>query len=366
MLLSSFEAENYRNIEKACLTFSPGVNLLWGENAQGKTNLLEGIYTFARGRSFRGASDADQVKFGTAGFALTLAYRDTARDNTLAYRYIGGERRRYHNGAAVPLSEMMGRFRAVLFYPGHLNLVKGGPGERRLFLNIAISQLNRLYLAAVSRYEKLLSERNAVLKMAARGGYLDYDLLAAYSDGMARAAATISVEREKYVAHLEREAAPLLSDLSGGREEMKLSYRGDVCGVGDIEEAYRRYVRVFSEQIEREAAAGCTLFGPGRDDVEIEINGKSARLFASQGQQRSIVLAAKMAEGEVAYRAGGEYPVFLFDDVLSELDEGRRKWLLSGAGPRQIILTSCERGTLGGIAAHEIYVEGGSYDLTHR
>ncbi len=366
MILSGFWAENYRNIEKAELRFAPGVNLLWGENAQGKTNLLEGIYSFARGKSFRGASDADQVRFGTHGFSLSLSFADRERERTLSYKYINGERRRYLGAAPVTLSEMMGRFRAVLFYPEHMNLVKGGPTERRLFFNIAISQLDKLYLRALQRYEKLLSNRNAVLKGAQKTGYLDRDLLYAYSEGMAEECATVALSRAAYIARLEDYAKDILASLSGGREEMALTYKTEIEEIRDRETVRAAYLSCLLNNIDRECAAGCTLFGIHRDDIEINVNGKPARVFASQGQQRSVVLSLKMAEGEVSRAETGEYPVFLFDDVLSELDEGRRAWLLSGAGERQIIVTSCERGALGGIAANEIYVEGGAYDPAHR
>ena len=365
MLLTSFEAENYRNVSYTKLSFSPGVNLLFGENAQGKTNLIEGIYTFARGKSFRGASDADQVAFGQAGFSLSLGYKTEDRDNLLTYRYYNGERRRYVNGAPAPLSEMIGRFRAVLFYPDHLDLVKGGPTERRLFLNIAISQIDKIYLKSLTRYEKLLKNRNAVLKEAGKNGYLDRDLLASYSEGMAEECATVALARQAYIEKAEGYASPLLRELSGAREQMRLFYRAD-SEKRDRESIKNEYIEKYSTSLDREIAAGCSLFGIHRDDMEIEVNNKPARVFCSQGQQRSAVLCLKMAEGEVSYAETGEYPVFLFDDVLSELDEGRRSFLLSGAGQRQIVITSCERGALGGIAANEIYVEGGRYDPAHR
>ena len=365
MLLTSFEAEHYRNVAHARLSFSPGVNLLFGENAQGKTNLIEGIYTFARGKSFRGAADADQVAFGQTGFSLSLGYKTEDRENLLTYRYADGERRRYVNGAPAALSEMIGRFRAVLFYPDHLDLVKGGPTERRLFLNIAISQIDKLYLKALTRYEKLLRNRNAVLKDAGKTGYLDRDLLASYSEGMAEECATVALARQAYIEKAETFAAPLLRELSGGREEMRLFYRAD-SEKRERESIKNEYIEKYSTSLDREIAAGCSLFGIHRDDMEIEVNDKPTRVFCSQGQQRSAVLCLKMAEGEVSYAETGEYPVFLFDDVLSELDEGRRSFLLAGAGQRQIIITSCERNALGGIAANEIYVEGGRYDPAHR
>ena len=136
MILTKFTAESYRNIERASLSFRPGVNLLFGNNAQGKTNVLEGIYTFARGKSFRAASDADQVRFGDLGFSIGIGFESEGRERELSYRYYDGRRVRKKNGATVTLHEMIGLFRAVLFCPEHLSLVKGGPSERRQFLNM--------------------------------------------------------------------------------------------------------------------------------------------------------------------------------------------------------------------------------------
>lgn len=359
MHITEFQAINYRSMEMAALTFSPGVNLLWGDNAQGKTNLLEALYTFARGKSFRGAKDDELCRFGTRGYALSLSCQTAARRVTLAYRYEDGRRERLLGGAPVArLAEMIGHFRAVLFYPDHLQLVKGGPGERRLFLNIAISQLDPLYLTALSRYEKLLANRNILLRQAQKGAPLDRDLLYAYSEGMAREGERIFRTRAEYIAHLSEEAGVLLSALSGEREKLALDYVSDVGGDGGFEDHLRR----LTHAVEREVGAGCTLFGVQRDEMRILINGHEARTYASQGQARSVVLALKLGEGEAARRQSGEYPVFLFDDVLSELDEGRRAFILRGAGERQMIMTSCERRGFEGVAAREIHVRDGNYE----
>jgi DNA replication and repair protein RecF len=245
----------------------------------------------------------------------------------------------------------------VLFYPDHLQLVKGGPGERRLFLNIAISQLDPLYLRALSKYEKLLQNRNSLLKMAQKGGYFDRDLILAYSEGMAAEAETIFAARQGYIEKLNGEAGALLRALSGEREQLALTYEADVP-----EGTKEAYMRRFSDTLDREVAAGCTLFGVQRDEMAIAINGREARTYASQGQARSVVLALKLGEGEAARQMSGEYPVFLFDDVLSELDEGRRAFILGDAGRRQVIMTSCERRGFEGIAANEICVKSGVYE----
>lgn len=359
MYITDFHAINYRNMISTSITFSPGVNLLWGDNAQGKTNLLEALYTFARGKSFRGAKDDELCRFTTHSYSLLLTCRTAARALSLAYRYSEGRRERLMNGGTVSrLSEMIGHFRAVLFYPDQLQLVKGGPSERRLFLNVAISQLDPLYLKALARYEKLLANRNALLKQAQKGDPLDRDLLYTYSEGMAREGERIYLTRAAYIKQLSEEAAVLLSSLSGEREKLTLHYDSDIPGDGGFDDHMRR----LTDHVEREVAAGCTLYGIQRDEMSMQINGRDARTYASQGQARSVVLALKLGEGEVARQQSGEYPVFLFDDVLSELDEGRRAFILRGAGERQMIMTSCERRGFEGVATHEIYVKEGNYE----
>lgn len=392
MHIKNFEAFNYRNIEHASLSFEKGINLLYGENAQGKTNILEGIYTFARGKSFRGAGDVEQVRFGEKGFSLSLSFDDGERDRKLAYRYYEGVRKRYKDGSLVRArAEMLGAFRAVLFYPDHLNLVKGGPAERRLFLNIAISQISPPYLQLVARYGTVLENRNSLLKYAQKSGYLDRDQLEVWNESMAECCAHIALLRHQYILQLEKYACPVVEALSHGREKLSLLYHCEAQGEGmpfykepeecpeypifpcyyrGDEEEWKRtcdcYRHLLSSSLEREMGAGCSLFGIHRDDMEIGLNGVAARTFASQGQQRSAVLALKLAEGEVSREACGAYPVYLLDDVLSELDEERRAFLLSNMGERQLILTACDRGALSGRDAHVIEVKGGEYVPAYR
>lgn len=342
MVLLRLRAENYRNIESADISFEKGVNLLFGENAQGKTNALECIYFFARGKSFRTAADADLVRFGTQGFRTEISFRNSERDQTLSYRFAAGERRRERNGVLLTRqTDMIGHFRAVLFYPEHLQLIKGGPAERRHFLNIAISQCYPVYLKLYADYTRILENRNSLLKFAQKGMPCDMAELESWSEALASAAASIHLYRQRYIDSLKKYADPLLRDLSGTREALSLAYDSDT--EGDDERSLRAaYYSHFTENKNKEISAGCTLYGVHRDDLSVNINGISARSFASQGQQRSIVLALKLAEGELSREITGEYPVFLFDDVLSELDEKRRSYVLSDPGERQFILTACE------------------------
>ncbi len=342
MILNRLRAENYRNILSANLSFENGVNLLFGENAQGKTNALECIYSFARGKSFRGTSDGDLVRFGARGFSSEITFTNRERQQTLSYCYEDGERKRLRNGVSLTKqTDMIGHFRAVLFYPEHLQLIKGGPSERRSFLNVAISQCYPAYMKLYADYNRVLENRNCLLKLAQKGLVCDKAELDSWTEALCSSAAAVLTYRRLYLEKLGEFASPLLSDISGKKESLSLSYESDVSETNenDIRDAYRI---LFEKNQTREIAAGCSLFGVHRDDLGVFLNGISARSFASQGQQRSIVLALKLAEGEVSKSLTGEYPVFLFDDVLSELDEHRRAYVLSDPGDRQFILTACE------------------------
>lgn len=382
MKIRRLYAENFRNIEKCDITFSPGVNLLVGNNAQGKTNAVEGVYLFSRGRSHRTADDRDMIRFGTDGFRLRIEYESLDGDEVLEYACFGRERVRKKNGYKInKVSEMVGSFRSVLFYPDNLEIVKDGPEERRAFLNIAISQVYPTYLGVYTKYKESLEARNKLLKLS-REHYIDPAEIDAWSLSVAEYASYIYIMRVEYLKKLEVYAKEVALKLSSGTETLDFKYKSDikdpdehkgaretVLGIEtDIsrESVKREYYSILTAERERECAVGSSLFGPHRDDINIYINGTPARSFASQGQKRSVVLAMKLAEGEVIREVSGEYPVFLFDDVLSELDEGRRKYIIEGMKDRQIIITSCERGELEEAAELIVEVMGGEYVSSHR
>ena len=363
MVIKRFCARGFRNIESCDISFSPGVNLLYGKNAQGKTNAIEGIYLFARGKSFRAREDKELLGFGSEGFHLMLEYIDLDGEERVEYSSFGREKRRKKNGYAVKsVKEMIEGFRAVLFSPDDLRMVKDSPDVRRAFLNVAIGQINKIYIDDYARYKVALENRNCLLKNAQKTGYLDINEIESWSHSMAEYAARILIARTQYSKKLELYANSVVSEISGGEENLTVRYDSDIPEeIFDREEIKKEYYRLLTSNIERERAAGVTLYGPHRDDLEIFINGASARSFASQGQQRSVVLALKIAEGEVCREIVGEYPVYLFDDVLSELDEKRKSYVLSRLTDKQIIITSCERDALSTPADLTIEVEGGKY-----
>ena len=362
MQLLSVRAAGFRNLANEIVTFSPGVNLLYGSNAEGKTNLLEAVYYFARGKSFRGAQDKELLGFGAPFYEIEAKFLGGGRERSLLYRYTGRERVRKINGVrAETAAEMIGVFQAVLFHPEHLMLVKGAPQLRRDFINIAIAGLRPEYLNIYASYQKILENRNTLLRFAQKGLPFEEEEFRVWTQKLAEAAARIVSMRYEYMRMLSPIAAEIIADISGGRESLSLSYRAEV-EENIVPILSEKYATLMMSDIRREIAAGYTVFGPHHDDIEILLGSVPARLYASQGQQRSIALAMKLAEGEVSHRMLGEYPVFLFDDVMSELDAGRRQYLLSALSGRQILVTACDERDFSRTDAHLIKVSGGKYE----
>ena len=368
MILKSFKAENFRNIGRCDIEFSPGVNLLLGDNAQGKTNAVEGINIFSRGKSFRGSDEKDLLRFGEEGFRIEIKYADRDGDSSLEYAVFGKERVRKKNGYKIKkLSEMIGSFRSVLFCPDNMSIVRDGPEERRNFLNAAISQCYPEYIRYYADYKNALDNRNCVLKFMSKGFFVEENELSSWSESMAEYASYIYMYRKNYAEKLTSHAKRIMREISDGREDIEIIYKSDIEGdFNSRVEVRDEYKRIMTSDVERERAAGVSLFGPHRENLEILINGVSARSYASQGQKRSIVLSMKIAEGEVIKEIFGEYPVFLFDDVLSELDEKRRKYIFDGMKDRQIIITSCDEDKNNIIADRIINVSGGDYVSSRR
>ncbi len=365
MIIKKFSAENFRNIEREDISFLPGVNLLYGNNAQGKTNAIELIYFFARGKSFRAKEDKELLKFDKDGFRISIDFNSKNGEERLEYSLFGREKVRKKNGYKInKIKDMIGSFKAVLFSPDDLSIVKESPEERRSFLNVAISQSYPSYIDLYYNYKKGLENRNHILKEASQGRFYDENELLSWSEYMAEYASYIYVMRNEYLKKAKFYANKVIKEISEGFEDINLFYKSDLEeDLSEREKVRKEYVRIFSEKTEKEKYAGITLYGPHRDDIDITINGISARNFASQGQQRSIVLALKIAEGEIIKELSGEYPVFLFDDVLSELDERRKNYILKGKGEKQIIISSCEKDENMFFADRIIKVSNGKYEI---
>lgn len=353
MLCKRVELQNFRNAECEVIEFDSGINVLHGENAQGKTNLLEAIYFVSLGKSFRTTHETEIIRFGEEYASISLDYESEGREQNVTMRFSDNVRQKKnvtHNGVKITkLSELVGSFRAVLFSPDHLQMIKDGPALRRNYLDVAISQIRPMYLHSLQKYNKILKNRNTLIKNVEEDRATFDATIDFWSAQLAHEAAIIARARAEYVSKSGEIIADFYSRMcqSGEiNEHPEFIYAGSAKQDGDlyfdVEATEKNFLRLLTDFHEREIAAGSTLYGIHRDDIVINLNGKNTRLYSSQGQQRSLALAMKLAEGEICKMYSGEYPVFLFDDVFSELDSGRRKNLLREIADRQVIITSCE------------------------
>jgi len=367
MFCKRIRVENFRNIAFADVELCKGVNILLGENAQGKTNLLESIYMTSLGKSFRQGVDRDVIRFGEEYTKIENTYFDGIRDTKVSVSLFADRRQKQiaQNGVKIRrTSDMVGGFKVVLFCPEHLSIVKDGPAERRNFLDVAISQIRPMYMRSLQRYATILKERNALIKGAEEDRAAFDSTIDLFSEQLAREAAIITGYRVRYIEQLKGHVSECFRDMTGGRETPRLEYISSSklteSDCYDEKRCYESYLELYSSRHEREIAAESTLWGIHKDDLEIHLDDSRARIFASQGQQRSLSLALKLAEGEIIRTDGdGSYPVFLFDDVLSELDSGRRSYLLSNLDGKQVIMTSCEKKDI--VAERVISVKNGNF-----
>ncbi|MBQ7499685.1 MAG: DNA replication/repair protein RecF [Clostridia bacterium] len=337
MICKQITYADYRCIENKILTLEPEINVIRGANGTGKTSMLEGIYVFARGKSFRTQHDDELIRFGCEYASLDMVFETEDREGPQRAKMIygsGGRKNCFFNDVRIPrISEFIGVFRAVLFCPKHLALVQSGPSGRRLFLDSAISQIEPSYIKTLQRYSAILAQRNALLKdLRDNMPGADADMLEILSEQLAESAAAVSQKRAEYTVSLNEKASALLSDMTSGSETLMIIYRS--------RKFKEDFLRELKENTDREIRYATTLFGVHRDDLDILHKGNDARAYASQGQQRSIALSMKLAEGEISKELTGEYPVFLFDDLLSELDRSRKDYLRSGIKGKQVIITT--------------------------
>ncbi len=336
MRATRLKVKDFRNIEGATLEFSPTTNILIGENAQGKTSLIEAIYLFAGTKSFRCRKESEMIRFTRDYANIELDFEDSVREQNvkLAYSRDGRKLCKINGVNVKKMSELIGRFRCVVFCPDHLSLVREGPGKRRSFIDLAISQIKPGYVGLLQNYNKILSQRNALIKEARFRRDIFDSTIEFWSQQLAKDAEKIGNIRAEYIKKLEEYSDYFISDMTGAKERLTFVYSGN--------KSEEEYYKELTHNYDREIKYGATLYGPHKDDMEIYLSDREARNFASQGQQRSIALAMKLSEGEISKNECGEYPVLLLDDVLSELDAKRREYILSGIKDKQTFITSCE------------------------
>ncbi|MCL2068265.1 MAG: DNA replication/repair protein RecF [Oscillospiraceae bacterium] len=352
MNIKLLSCTSFRNLCEFDFLPQPGVNIIHGDNAQGKTNLLEAIWLFTGAKSFRGGRDKDFIQHGKDFCSLGLSFFAQNRPQTAELRY--GIDKRIVSLNEIKLerpSQLAGNFCAVVFSPDHMSLVKNGPEHRRRMIDGSLSQAYPKYAKALENYIRALKQRNTLLKDIPYHASL-LDMLDIWDKHISDYGGYITAIRAGYIRLLGERAKEVYSGISGGRETLSISYAPGFSGYNpgfDLSACKEALADELARTRVEDLRLGSTSSGPHRDDLEILINGLSARGYGSQGQQRSCILALKLAECEVLEQRSGEAPVIMLDDVMSELDENRRGYLLNHLGDRQIIITCCDASAFSGM-----------------
>ena len=360
MHVKSLSLKNFRNYGQAIITPSGGVTVFTGPNAQGKTNILEALHLCCLGRSHRTSRDEELIRWGEASARVGIQTEqlDGTHEVTILLDKSSKKKKTVRIGArqADRIGELFGHVCGVLFSPEDLSIVKAGPAERRRFIDMQLSQLRPQYFYALQRAVRTLNQRNTLLKEIAKNPSL-LPTLDMWDEQLALVGAQIAADRREAIAFLSGEAAKAHASLTGGRENLRLWYITQTAESGDVASQLLDRLRKSRQEDLRRMS---TSVGIHRDDIGVTINDKEARTFASQGQQRSAVLALKLAQLEMAARETGEPPILMLDDVMSELDPGRRRQLIERIDRVQTFVTCTDLSDLAGAKQGAVYrVENG-------
>ena len=357
MQIKKLFLQNFRNYENEVFEFSDGLNVLFGKNAQGKTNCAEAVFYLCTGTSLRIRHDKQLIKIGAENAKITAEAENRYGKVVIEATIYENKREIRVNGAKIGKNaDLMGHINSVFFSPGELRLIQDGPDERRRFMNISISQTSSAYYTALLRYNKILDQRNTLLKERDAG--LVLDTLPVWDEQLCKYAGIIVKKRAEFLEKLAPFATEYHAFLTDGAEELDL--KPDRRYEGDETEISAQILRRLENNYEKDLRLGFTTVGPHRDDIVVNVNGIDAKAYASQGQMRTCALALKLAEVRIFKELSGEYPILVLDDVMSELDLRRRKKLLACIADVQTILTCThtER-VLYGADCNKIRIENG-------
>ncbi len=354
MHLKRIYLRGFRNYHHLDLDLDPKLNVVIGPNAAGKTNLLESIYLLSTAGSHRTHRLAELINWESDHLYVKCLLVKGDTSLTLEFYYDRGNKKVFKvNGVAQrKLTDLWNQLRCVLFAPEDLELVKGGPDKRRAFLDDHMSRTDAVYHAKMREYEKILRQRNEFLKGVARGEQ-DRSLLSVWNEQLAQRAAVLVTKRRDFVEEMGPELLSHYRDLSQRDVSLHMEYRSTVREYDDYEDSHSlqlSFRQQLQDRFQEEVEKGYTVVGPHRDDLSFTIDGKEVRTYGSQGQQRTVVLSLKIAVLFWLRRKAGDFPVFLLDDVFSELDERRRRRLLEKtADTTQTLITSAESGPVAGL-----------------
>ncbi|MFJ7831863.1 DNA replication/repair protein RecF [Peribacillus sp. NPDC097284] len=332
MYIEKISLKNYRNYTELDLTFENKVNVILGENAQGKTNVMESIFVLAMAKSHRTSNDKELIRWDEeyAKIEGRVRKRNTSipLELTISKK---GKKAKCNHIEQRKLSQYVGNMNVVMFAPEDLNLVKGSPQVRRRFIDMEIGQVSPVYLHDMSQYHKILQQRNHYLKLLQTRKQKDEAMLDVLTDQIIQYAAKIVERRFHFLSKLQQWAEPIHSGISRNLEVLKIQYKPslDVSESMNLTKIIEVYTEKFDKIKAREIERGVTLIGPHRDDLTFYVNDRDVQTYGSQGQQRTTALSLKLAEIELIHEEIGEYPILLLDDVLSELDDYRQTHLLN-------------------------------------
>ena len=358
MIVRSLELQNFRNYRKLTMEFDEGINILYGDNAQGKTNILEAVYFCSVSRSHRASRDKECILLGEEEAHIKCLTERRGLSDRIDIHL----KKNHNKGIALngmPLrraSELFGTLYVVLFSPEDMSIIKRGPSERRRFMDLSLSQENKPYYVALSKYNYLLAQRNKLMKSSDFAEFSQTAFI--WETQMADAAADIIIKRRAFIEKIGKISDEYHRRIAGENEDIALLY--EPCAEGaDKEKIKENLLAKYEESHEKDYELGYTTVGVHREDFNITSKGIDLRKFGSQGQQRTAALVIKLAEIEYYYSESGEKPVLLLDDVLSELDERRRTALLEATKGTQALIT-CTEFNESVTAYHKIEINKGS------
>ncbi|HJJ11984.1 MAG TPA: DNA replication/repair protein RecF [Clostridiaceae bacterium] len=335
MNITKIKLENFRNYTNQEISFNKGINVIYGDNAQGKTNILEAIFLCSMGKSFRTNKDKELIKLSEDFAKINIEYEKSDRKGKIEY-IISNKKIISINGVKIKkLSELLGNINSIIFSPDDMGILKDGPQKRRKFLNMLISQLRPRYLFNLNDYNKTLEQRNNYLRQI-KYENKPKNMIDIWNEKLANHAQIIYEYRREFVDKILKKIVDIHKNITNNSEEIKINYISDFKNKEE-------YIRKLNEKLNKDIERGYTSTGIHKDDFEVYINGKNINLYGSQGQFRTAILSLKLSELYVIYDEIGEYPILLLDDFMSELDEKRRKKFVENITDAQVILTGTHK-----------------------
>lgn len=348
MLITRVNIDGFKNLSEISFVPDKYYNIIVGANAQGKTNLLEALWIMSGCKSFRGSKERDYIALDKSRFTSEVEIQDAVRDQKIIYEMIKGGniiKNITINGVKQKgTRNLFDVFKCIAFIPDDVEIIKGAPEKRRNFIDMAASQLNPVFVAHITKNHAVMNQRNALLKSIMQGG-CDASILEIWDKQAAHEGTLISYMRDGYIKKLNEVCGSLYSSISGGKETLKLEYKSNVFRAEDFdlpcdESAFEKYFNKLRESEEYDIRTGKTHSGVNRDEINIKINGISAKDYGSQGQIKSAALVIKLAQAEIFTKRSKEAPVVFLDDVMGELDESRQRFVFDIIRNMQVFITT--------------------------